>query len=453
MNNFEKQLNNLPKARLSRRADFSIRYKLMLAGLKQNFSGLNFNFFATASLRPVIATVVILVLVFSGTASVYAYNSDQVTRASILYPVKRGLEQIESRFATTPAAQVQFHNKLAGRRIAEAQFLSDTSAASSSGITASSTDETAPFKLQHENEFNDTLNDADNEIDQANEKAGEVTDQTELDQSLALLSDSHLNDLDKIQTIAGRVGLEGDDRTTDNLALILDNIKNHQQRIVRAISQFNGDLNQTGNDNSIEASSSEAFSSGGGQASTTPGEASSSLDRVKGEISNLQTELSQGGRVSTKQIKRLTDRLNKKINQAETAIQSGDLNKFNGLLRATEALTNNGQHFLKENQPEVKPTEIFPAENSGEKIKAQFNLKELEQKQAEQRKKYEEQRKQEAEKNSEQNQINTSTSTTDQNATSSINLSPEHKDESGSFNTDLGNGDQQTASSSQEKKD
>jgi hypothetical protein len=423
-------------------------------GFSQRLSGFNINLSARGRLRPVFVALVILVLVFSGTTSVYAYSSNQVTRVSILYPVKRGLENIESRFATTPVEKVQFHNKLAERRIAEAQFLSDTAAASTSVTSASTTGDTVPVRLQHENEFNNTLSDADNEIDQANQQAGQISDRTELDQSLALLSDSHLNDLNHLQTMAAQVGLEGDDRTTDNLALVLDNIKNHQQRIVRAISQFNGDLNQAGGGNSTDASSSEASSGGGGHASTTPGEASSSLTRVKGEINNLQTELSQGGRVSTKQIKQLTDRLNKRINQAENAMQAGDLNKFNGLLRATEALTNNGQHFLRENQPTVKPTEIPPAENTGDKIKAQFTPKELLQKQAEQRKKVEEQQRRETDKNFEQNRVNDNATTTiNQIATSSINILPEHKVESSSGIPDYKGRNGQTASSSPQKTD
>jgi len=438
MNNFEQQLNNLPKARLSRRADLLIRYKLMCAALKQNFSGLNFNFFAMAGLRPVLAAVVILVLVFSGATSAYAYNSNQVTRASTLYPVKRGLEKIESRFATTPAAQVKFHNKLAGRRILEAQFLSLGSAAFTADQTASSTGEAQPVKLEYENEFNDTLRDADDEIEQANEHAGEISDRTELDRSLALLSDAHLNELDKIKVIAEGIGIEADDRTTDNIALILENIKGRQQRIVRAISQFDGDLKRAGENEDDEdgasASSSEKNIAKGQSASTTPDEAASSLDRVRNEIKVLESELSQGGRISNKQIKRLTERLNKKINQAKSAIETGDVNKFNGLLRATEALTNNGQHFLKENKREEKKDENLPDNNSVNKTKAQFNLKELQQKQEERRKKLEERQKEEAKKAAEQNQENGTIKIDDRTATSSVNVLPEQKE--GNSNAD-----------------
>jgi hypothetical protein len=437
MNNIEKQLNNLPKGRLSRRADFSIRYKLMKAGLQQKFSGLNFNFLTSARLRPVMAVLVILVLVFSSVTSAYAYNSDQVTRASMLYPVKRGLEQIESQFATTPAAQVRLHNKFAERRIAEAQFLSDIG-------SASSTEADVPVKLRHENEFNDTLSDADNEIDQANIKVGEIGDRTELDQSLSLLSDSHLEDLDKIKAMAEGIGLGEDDRTTDNIALVLDDIKGHQQRIVRAISQFNGDLKKAGED---DESDEDATSTVNTVISTTT-EANNSLDRVKSDINQLQNNLSQNGRVSTKQIKRLTDRLNKKINQAETAIENGDLNKFNGLLKATEALTNNGQHFLRENGLEIKTDNVLPASNTSETtIKAQYSQKELLKKQAEQRKKLEEQRKEESKKSLEQDQkiLNTEDG---QTATSSINILPEQKTGGGSSSTiEYRSSDEHTASS------
>jgi len=439
MNNFEKQLNNLPRARLSRRADLLIRYKLMCASLKQYFSGVSFNFFAAARLRPVLAAVVILALVFSGGTSVYAYNSSQITRASALYPVKRGLEKIESRFATTPAAQVKFHNKLAGRRILEAQFLSLGSAAFTADQTASSTGEALPVKLEYENEFNDTLRDADDEIERANERAREIGDRTELDRSLALLSDAHLNELGKIKAMAEAVGIEADDRTTDNIALILENIKGRQQRIVRAISQFDGDLKRAGENEDDEdgasASSSEKNIAKGQLASTTPDEAASSLDRVRNEIKVLESELSQGGRISNKQIKRLTERLNKKINQAETAIQAGDVNKFNGLLRATEALTNNGQHFLKENNKEEKQIEGLPLNNFGDKVKAQYNLKEIQAKLEEQRKKQAEKLREELKKAAEQNQENGTIKIDDRTATSSVNVLSDQKNNSSADQT------------------
>ena len=393
MNNFEQQLQRLPKGRLSRRADWLIRLKLIRAGFFQAFSSSNnVNFFAVTRLRPVLAGVVILVLVFSGATSVYAYNSNEVTRVSLLYPVKRGMENLEGRFATTPADQVNFHNKLAGRRIAEAQFLSFGSVNPVVDQAASSTEEETFVELKHEKEFNDTLHDADNEIEAANEQAGQIASQAELNRSLALLSDAHLNELDQIKTMAEGLGLEADEQTTDNIALVLDNIKNHQQTVIRAISQFDGDLKKAEADGNSEAdaavnkaSSSEENINKNGQASTTPAEAESSLNRAQDDIRVLETELSQGGRISEKQIKRLTERLNKKIIQARSAIDTGDLNKFNGLLRATEALTNNGEHFLKERKRQERTTESQPIENYGKKIKGRYSAEELKQKQEEQR--------------------------------------------------------------------
>lgn len=428
MSDIEQQLNNLPKGRLSRRADLAIRHKLISAGLKQGF--FNFNFFSMPVLRPVLAVAVILVLVFSGVTSVYAYGSDEVTRASVLYPLKRGLENIEARFATSPIAQIEFHNKIAERRIAEAQFLNQAA-------TPGSIDETPPVVLKHENEFNDTLRDADNEIKEANEHAGEINDRAELDRSLALLSDAHLNGLDKIKALAAGVGIEADDQTTDNIAIVLDNIKSRQQKIVRAISQFDGDLKQADEREGSDASSSDAVSGKRERASTTPEEATESLNQIKNEIENLTSELSQNDRISQKQVEQLTERLNKKIEQAKSAIESGDLNKFNGLLRATEALTNNGRHFLRESKPKNKEIEI-PENIPGNKIKAQYNLKELQQKQAEQRKKLEEQRKEEEKKLNE----NTATSS-EPIASSSVKVFDDEQDD---------DRDNQTASSSEEEK-
>jgi hypothetical protein len=242
------------------------------------------------------------------------------------------------------------------------------------------------------------------------------------------LSDAHLNDLEKIKAMAEDVGIEADDRTTDNIALVLDNIKKHQQRIVQAISQFDGDLKRAAERDQTAASSSLASEEEDKHASTTPEQAVSSLNQVKSDIKDLTSELSQNGRVSNKQIKKLTERLNKKIEQAKNAMEAGDLNKFNGLLRATEALTNNGLHFLRENQPQEKQIEIEYKENTGGKIKAQFTPAELLQKQEEQRKKFEEQRKEDEEKIYRQNQFDLNTGTTSrQISSSSLNLQTEQR--------------------------
>lgn len=64
-----------------------------------------------------------LVLVLFSSTTIYAYNSDNVTNGSILYPLKRSTENIEGLLATTPEAKTTYYNKMATRRMRELTVL------------------------------------------------------------------------------------------------------------------------------------------------------------------------------------------------------------------------------------------------------------------------------------------------------------------------------------------
>ncbi len=58
-----------------------------------------------------------------GSTTAYAYNSPSVTEGSVLYPMKRGIETIQIRFARTPSDQAVVHIKMYSRRLDEAERL------------------------------------------------------------------------------------------------------------------------------------------------------------------------------------------------------------------------------------------------------------------------------------------------------------------------------------------
>ncbi|MFA7277629.1 MAG: DUF5667 domain-containing protein [Candidatus Gracilibacteria bacterium] len=62
-------------------------------------------------------------VIFTGGLSTFAYTSQTVTNGSPLYPIKRGLETIESTFASTPETRAEYQIKLLSRRLAESRFL------------------------------------------------------------------------------------------------------------------------------------------------------------------------------------------------------------------------------------------------------------------------------------------------------------------------------------------
>lgn len=63
---------------------------------------------------------VVVVLAASGT---YAYASDGVTAGHALYPVKRGIEEVEATLAPTALLKARVRLKQAERRVREAEFI------------------------------------------------------------------------------------------------------------------------------------------------------------------------------------------------------------------------------------------------------------------------------------------------------------------------------------------
>ncbi len=64
-----------------------------------------------------------LLVVFGTGTSVYAYDSPDVSDGHPLYPIKQGIERIEERFAANSEQRAEFHARMMGRRMAEAERL------------------------------------------------------------------------------------------------------------------------------------------------------------------------------------------------------------------------------------------------------------------------------------------------------------------------------------------
>ncbi len=123
MDNLEKILNNLPKNKLSRRADLKIRFQLyrlmVFAYLKRLFV---FNHELSFLNKGLVAAMV-LVLIFSAT-SIFAYASDSVVPGNIIYPLKKAVEKIEQNIAPNKTAKIAAYEKQSVRRLEEAVNLS-----------------------------------------------------------------------------------------------------------------------------------------------------------------------------------------------------------------------------------------------------------------------------------------------------------------------------------------
>ncbi len=120
MDNLEKDLFNLPKAKLSRQADFKIKFKiyrfLFLSRLQKSKQAL----FHPHSLLARISYVSLLILVVLGSTAVYAASNDHITTGDTFYPLKKTIENVEQQLSFTKKSQVDTLNKLSERRLKEA---------------------------------------------------------------------------------------------------------------------------------------------------------------------------------------------------------------------------------------------------------------------------------------------------------------------------------------------
>lgn len=357
-NNIEKKLSGLPRAKLSKKADRKIRFRLYLLMLKNklfNFPALNK---AGFWLKPATSLALLILFLFLGSGA-YAYSSDKVTRGHFFYPFKRGLERVELDFSLSQLAKVRTYSKFAQRRVAEAKVLS-LGGRLSIGFISSARAQAEATGVDSGEMFSylsKTINESVVNIEQAKDEAVKITAGQKLARALEIISQTEERQLETLEDIAGIVGIDTGDQDLDSIAVALDTVRKQHRDIIKkaelaakaARKQDKINLAELADDDAsssvqseiedeVVASSSVKFSD--------PAEAESSLIQLKNKIENFKGSLKDNN-LDEEEFNKLFDRLDKKIETAQETIDQGNLNKLSGILRATEALTNNGRHFLR----------------------------------------------------------------------------------------------------------
>ena len=117
MKNIEKKLNRLPRAKLSRKADWQFKFLLYKTIIKKKF--LTIVGFGVLRERAFVCSVILLILSFVVLPS-YAYASKKVTVGHILYPVKVMVENVELNLSENKTEKLL---KFSLRRIEEAEVV------------------------------------------------------------------------------------------------------------------------------------------------------------------------------------------------------------------------------------------------------------------------------------------------------------------------------------------
>lgn len=340
MHSLEQKLNRLPKGKLSKKADLLIRMRLLRASFSATAPKPSF----LPILKPIVAMTLIIILVMSAGTSAYAYGSDKVTRGHLLYGLKRAIEREEMKLSRTPMEAVKLHSKFTKRRLAEAAVLSRALETSVAGEAPAGTTTGTAVKDSAEEHLARTIVDADESAGRASRMSARISEPAAAKAALEMVAETRMDQEEALQRLAGTIGLSASDETVDDIVLELDAIKKEKRRLFQAIGDLNRGKKETEDTDVIGTTTPGQDETA---ATSTPESTSESLKNIESRIEAIKQELTKQ-QVPPKKIENFSRRLEKKLNKAKEAIDQGKWNQAEGLLRASEALTNNSEHFFRE---------------------------------------------------------------------------------------------------------
>ncbi len=368
MDNLEKELNKLPKARLSKRSDWRIRFNIYKKIINKELKQFRLGFFpARFNYLPAVALILLLAIII--TVPGYAYASSKVTLGHPLYPIKQVIENAELSLAKTGEQKAETYAKLAERRVAEAEVLS---------------------KENKEEAIVKTLSEAVRLANNASGQAALINKEPERRTVQAGIEKSAEEQALALESVAKEVGIRGEERTIDSIALSLDAFRKDARANVKQTeeeepSKHKDTFSQTsstprqiresarkdyenieiatptlpravdmGKATSGPETKKEVKKEGQGQENINLPEinknkqtASLGLGEVKNQVENLRAELENDG-FDPEDVKILFERLDEKIKNAEKSIKEEKNDNLEKVLESTEALTNNAKHFIKQ---------------------------------------------------------------------------------------------------------
>ena len=295
MDNLEKQLNNLPKKKLSMRADYSLRFKLYKAMWQKNIDMYVQYFSFKKHLPPLIAALVLISLTVGVPG--YAYANENITSAHYLYGVKKAVEKIEFVFAFSEEKKQEKQEKFIAKRFNEAEILSQNTGSK-----------------KHDLALVETIN-----------EAMELRKET---------AEKEIKEIQALTQIANTVGIKAEEEVLDVVAEALEAVKKAQ-------------LDKEKKKNINNKPRVESQNIAAPNASLQNNDIKQTINTIQNEIKKLNDDLENNGYLR-QDIKILNKHLEKKIEKAKDAVEKNNINAAKGIINTTKALTNNAKHFLKE---------------------------------------------------------------------------------------------------------
>lgn len=385
----EKVLKKLPQPKLSRLADWRIRLQIYRHIWQKRFISWRISWHKVIVLQSnrlayalIVLVLFCLVVVIPG----FAYASPEVTRGHWLYPVKQAIEKVELAFPQSAPAKVATYEKMAERRLAEAAVL------------------TKKPEIKKPQAIVETIKEAVAFSDKAVVAVQQIATSTEkdkLDNLITAKQDEHMAEL---SAVAAQVGPANDDTVVDTIALALDKIKQVKVRTDKKIKfqRLPGllpkleieqsatstvatstiitepeEAKQVDEQTILEATATKALKEipegknrpkiwqfTKEKSTTTPQKIENknkaivqeNIENMKANIKTLKSNL-ESKPFDQNDVTALINRLNSKIKKAGQALNSGNLNQADDLLKTTEALTNNAEHFIKPKKEQLQGQE------------------------------------------------------------------------------------------------
>lgn len=139
MDNLEKNLFNLPKPKLSRKADWQIKLKIYKFLLLKTLKAVAHKFWHPHSLLAKLSLSALALFVLLGSTAVYAVNNDRIAPGHTFYPLKKTIESVEQQLALTESAKLETLNKISERRLKEALVIAEDDPVSDNSLQQSVT--------------------------------------------------------------------------------------------------------------------------------------------------------------------------------------------------------------------------------------------------------------------------------------------------------------------------
>lgn len=338
MKNFEKQLNNLPKARLSRTADLKIRTRIYRKRWKRYLE--NNALFGIFNMKMVSSLAVVLIFVLVVSVPGFAYASPGVVQGDMLYPLKRLVEQAELVIPQSKTSAAKIFEKNASRRLAEAEVLSKRTGGKSAEYLVTAVNEA----LANKNKATEIIS----SLGDVTKTAGVPEENKKTEQRQEEL----------IKQVAQNVGLEADDRVLDSvssmISVVTGDAKDEEIGQDQKEASSTNDTRETKKERRLKREKSKATSSEEsiipsvrreatiGPKFKTPAE----LDEDKKNVDELVKTIKKDD-FSGQGAEKLRAKLDTRSKKTSQALNEGDLGKAEELISKSRRLMKNAKFFLK----------------------------------------------------------------------------------------------------------